>query len=541
MADTGYIQVPPQSTGKKVATVEVTQLQYDNLVGNFEDGNIVTGATSGATGRISGATGTSDNSGVAYLYLIHVNGLFVNNEFLQIANLTFATANIAAGQLDVAIQKMVIADPDNPSYIQKIDRFGATVNTFSDGSPVFGAFGTLTVGQPHINRAYRYSTGLEEGIVWQTQLAGSATNTWEGNKTASLSTCTSALGDKVQRTTNFYHPYIPGVGLNIETTLQIGDTGKAGCRRRWGYYDDNDGFYWELDGTDFYVVKRSSISGTPVDTRVIQSDFNRDQIDGSDTISFTLDVSKANMYWMDIQWHGAGRVRMGVYEPNGVRLTIHEFVHGNTSSEYPYIRSATLPMRFEQENTGSTVSTSEMRTTSALIRNAYRPDITGTRQTANSSIVNVTTAGGEIPLFSVRPKTTFNGYPNRSIWQGISLSLTNIVNAGGSPVIFRVRGAFAAALTGTAFSSHNAGSTTEIDQSATAINTALTFEVSSFIVSGNTTTVLQDLVNDPFLQIFELVLGADGITQPELTVTAECLTGTSADVIVSVNWQEIKY
>jgi hypothetical protein len=539
MADTGYIQVPPQSTGKKVATVEVTQLQYDNLVGPFEANDTVIGATSGATGRISG---NSEDGNVTFLYLSHVNGVFVNNEFLQINNTTFATADVPTGQLDVAIQKMVIADPNNPSYIQKIDRFGATVNTFSDGSPVFGSFGTLTVGQPHINRVYRFATGLEEGITWQTQLTGAATNTWEGNRTASLMTCTTDIGDKVQRTTNFYHPYVPGVGINIECTMQVGDTGKTGCKRRWGYYDDNDGFFFELDGTDFYVVKRSSTSGTPVDTRIIQSDFNRDQVDGTDTIGFNLDVSKANMYWMDIQWYGAGRVRMGVYEPTGVRLTIHEFVHGNTASDYPFTRTATLPMRFEQENTGSTISPSIMRNTGSLIRNAYKPDITGTKRSKHSELQTVTTAGGEIPILAFRPKTTFNGYPNRSIWKGISASLTNVVNAGGSPVIYRIRGAASAAvLTGPVFNSVDAESTTEYDVAATAINLALTAEVFSAIVSGNSTNFIQDLVNDPFLDSFELVLGADGTTQPVLIVTAECLSGTSADFITSINWQEIKY
>jgi hypothetical protein len=538
MSDTGYIQVPPQSTGKKVATVEITQLQYDALTGTFRIDDIITGATSGATGIL---TGSSDSSTGSYLYLTHIVGTFVNNEFLHIDNISFATANIPSGQLDVAIQKMAIVDPDNPSFIQKIDRFGATVNTFSDGSPVFGSFGTLTVGQPHISRVYRFATGLEEG-TWQTQITGSATNTWEANKTCSLLTCTSDIGDKVQRTTNFYHPYIPGVGVNIECTVQIGDTGKFGCRRRWGYFDDNDGFYFELDGTDFYVVRRSSTTGTPVETRIAQTDFNRDTVDGTDSIGLNLDVSKGNMYWMDIQWYGAGRVRMGMYEPSGVRLTMHEFEHGNVADEYPFTRTATLPMRFEQENVGATISPSVMRNTGTLIRNAYRPDIIGTKQTTNSSIVNIPAASGEVPLFSVRPKTTFNGYPNRSIWKGVSISMTNIVNAGGSPVIFRIRGAAsAAALTGDTFSSLNAQSIVEVDQTATAINTAVTYEVSSFVVSGNTTTFIQDLVQDPFLPSFELVLGADGITQPALTVTAECLTGTSADVIVAINWQEIKY
>jgi hypothetical protein len=538
MADTGYIQVPPQSTGKKVATVEITQLQYDALTGTFRIDDVVTGATSGASGIL---TGSSDSSTGSYLYLTHIVGTFVNNEFLQIDNISFATANIPSGQLDVALQKIVVADPDNPSFIQKIDRFGATVNTFSDGSPTFGSFGTLTVGQPHISRVYRFATGLEED-TWQTQITGSATNTWEGNKTCSLITCTTDISDKVQRTTNFYHPYVPGVGINIECTVQIGDTGKTGCRRRWGYFDDNDGFFFELDGTGFYVVRRSSTTGAPVETRIAQADFNRDSVDGTDSIGLNLDVSKGNMYWMDIQWYGAGRVRMGMYEPTGVRLTMHEFVHSNVADEYPFTRTATLPMRFEQENVGATISPSVMRNTGTLIRNAYRPDISGTRRTKNSGLKTATTVGGEIPLVSFRPKTTFNGYPNRAIWKGISVMMNNVTNTGGGPVIFRVRTAATdAALTGQTFNSVDAGSTTEYDVAATAVNLATSVELFSVIVNGNDHLFFQDIMTDPFLESLQLVLGADGTTQKVIIITAECVSGTNADVITSVNWHEIKF
>jgi hypothetical protein len=537
MSDQSYVQVPPQSTGKKVATVGLTQLPVDNLSTSFDRGDIVIGALSGTTGtvtgsNISGTTGT--------LFLRNVHNAFINNEALQVSAVTYATANITADapQTDFDVQKITIADPNNPSFIQKIDRFGATVNTFTDGSPVFGPFGTLVTGQPQISRVYRFSTGLEEN-KWYTVTAGSATSTWEGDKTASLLTTSASSGDLVQRTTNYYHPYVPGVGLNIEFTTQVGDTGKTGCRRRWGYFDDDNGFFFELDGTDFFVVKRSSTTGTPVDTRVVQADFNRDTVDGNDELVLALDVSKGNMYWIDIQWYGTGLVRFGMYEPGGTRIPLHEFQHANLIADYPYTRTATLPLRFEQENTSATSGTSQMRHTGALVKDAYKVNVNGNKRTGDSGLKTITT-GSEVPLFGFRPKTVVNGYANRSIIKGIATSFANISNTGGGPVLFRIRGCYADGLTNENFLSLSDESITEIDIAATAIIPALTIAGVSYVVGAGDSLFVQDEV-DRTLDTFETVLGADGALQPIIVITAECMSGTNADVFTTVNWEEIKY
>jgi hypothetical protein len=107
----------------------------------------------------------------------------------------------------------------------------------------------------------------------------------------------------------------------VMQTIQIGDTGKANVVRRWGYFDEENGLFWELDGTTLYAVQRSSTTGSVVDTRVAQANWNRDSLDG--TIRYDLDVTKTNLYWMDFQWLGVGIVRFGVYENDGTKTTCH--------------------------------------------------------------------------------------------------------------------------------------------------------------------------------------------------------------------------
>lgn len=535
-----FVRVPPQSTGKRVATEARTQLVFDNLTGEFNVGDLVTGSLSGANGIVSAIVSEDYGPTEGLLWLRDVDGTFQNNENLQVSAVTQATSNFDVSPLEeYDYQAVIITDPDNPNNQQRIDRFGATVNTFTDGSPIFGSFGTLTVGEPQIIKDHRFAYDGQNSQFWD-QTSGAGTVSYLSDPGLMLLSTGTASGDLASRTCNFYHPYSPGVGHLVEMTLRVGDTGKANVRRRWGYFDDNNGVFFELDGTDLYVVVRSNVSGVVVDTRVAQSSWNTDRLDGNGNIGFDLNVDNANIYWIDLQWLGAGRVRFGIVEPQGSRIVAHVFEHANSVVEYPYMRTATLPIRVEQENTGAAASTSETRFACAVVKHASKVSIFGEKHSVDSGLQTITTVGGEVPIISVRPKTTFNGLANRSI---IKFIATNIANAGGTgdgTVVFRIRAGADASLTGASFVSHSADSAAEVDTAATAVNPALAHTVATFIVGPNNSLHIQNL-DERTVHSFELYLGADGVTQPVFMITAECLNGTDAQVVAGANWEEIKY
>jgi len=70
---------------------------------------------------------------------------------------------------------------------------------------------------------------------------------------------------------------------------------------------------------DFAVCVRSSASGTKTETVILQEDFNKDTVDGTGLSRMNLDLTYDNIYWIDIQWLGGGRVRFGTYN-NGERV-----------------------------------------------------------------------------------------------------------------------------------------------------------------------------------------------------------------------------
>ena len=90
---TSFVRVPPQSTGKRVATEERTQLAFDNKTGNFVPGQVVTGAVSGSTGIITGieTEGFAVTAGI--LWLEAVTGDFQDNEPLEVATVQVALAD----------------------------------------------------------------------------------------------------------------------------------------------------------------------------------------------------------------------------------------------------------------------------------------------------------------------------------------------------------------------------------------------------------------------------------------------------------------
>ncbi len=535
----GFVRVPPQSTGRRVATEVRSQLAFNNLTGIFEVGDVVTGGTSGATGTVTGVERVGFPAGEGLLWLRDATGTFTNNENLQVSSVTQAISN-----LDIYFYETydyaqnVIVDPNNPVHRQTVDQFGAAATRFADGAPTFGSFGTLNVGEPQVIKDHRFAYNGHDSQFWD-QTSGGGSIAYQSAEGHMLLSTGTANADLASRTSNFYHPYGPGVGHLIEITLRHGDSGKAGNRRRWGYFDDDNGVFFELDGTDLYVVVRSNTSGSPVDTRIAQTNWNTDKLDGTGNIAFDMDITNANIYWIDLQWLGAGRVRFGVVEPGGSRIVGHVVEHSNNPVGYPYMRTATLPIRIENENTGAAASTSEIRFACAAVKHSSRYFVTGDRRTGNSGVKTIVT-GSEIPLFAVRAAQTFGGITNRAIARTTSIGLANITGTGSGPVLYRIRAVsdLTTALTGESFATP-LSSAFEVDNSASAINTTGTIELGNFIVEADGTTYID---NNDSRQIhsWEVCLGADGVSQPGICITAECLSGTNADVVATVNWEEIK-
>jgi hypothetical protein len=103
------------------------------------------------------------------------------------------------------------------------------------------------------------------------------------------------------------------------------------------------------------------------DTKIAQSDFNLDKIDGTGPSQYNIDLGKMQMFYIDYTWYGAGFVRWGVRGPKGDVIYVHKMPNNNVNTE-AYMRSGNLPGRYESStNPPYTKATTEILTTDAAL------------------------------------------------------------------------------------------------------------------------------------------------------------------------------
>jgi hypothetical protein len=83
-----------------------------------------------------------------------------------------------------------------------------------------------------------------------------------------------------------------------------------------------------------------------IDTRIPQSQWNLDTLDGKGPSGYNLDLSRMQMFYIDYSWYGAGFVRWGLRAANGDVTYVHKLANNNVNFE-AYMRSGNLPGRYE--------------------------------------------------------------------------------------------------------------------------------------------------------------------------------------------------
>lgn len=225
------------------------------------------------------------------------------------------------------------------------------INTATD------AFGRSRISQPYtlFDSNYRY----QDNDRWSTANTGNSSSIFLANASAMILTVGTNSGDSVIRETKRVFSYQPGKSLlNMNTFVMA--PAKANLCQRVGYYGANNGIFLEQANSTINIVKRSYANGSIVETRIPQSEWNTNKLDGTDkNLNITLDVTKSHIFWSDIEWLGVGSVRTG-FVLNGQFVVCHSFHHANYESNV-YMTTASLPMRYEIRNSGITTSSSNLK------------------------------------------------------------------------------------------------------------------------------------------------------------------------------------
>jgi hypothetical protein len=283
-----------------------------------------------------------------------------------------------------------------------------TVQIKPGNSPALDPFGRWRVSQPttifqskqiHDNEPLLWDEELEDG-------EGIAA-AYNADRSSTIITSTISTAGVFTRQTFQRFNYQSGKGQQIQITgvLERDATG-TGVQRRVGYFDDNNGLFFEEDNGTIYVVRRSSISGTAADVeRVAQADWNVDKMDGLGASRIKLDFSKAQLFEIDFQFLGTGRVRMGL-DVGGISRTVHEFNNANNLTS-AYMSTPDLPIRWQMVTTSSSPAVT-MEAMCAAVMSEAGVEALGTSRykSTEGSHISANTANLIYVVVGMRLKTT---------------------------------------------------------------------------------------------------------------------------------------
>lgn len=275
-------------------------------------------------------------------------------------------------------------------------------------------------------------------LYWSTQVVGNATASYIPSVSA---VSMSAVGNpsSVIRQSKRYFQYQPGKSHLIITSVNFSGS-VTNTIKRVGYFDGSNGLFFMVSGSQF----GTGIRKNGVDTFTSQSSWNLDKFDGTGISGKTLDITKSQIYFMDFEWLGVGRVRYGIYQ-SGIPTYVHQITNTNALTDV-YMSSPNLPVRYEIVNSGS--GTQSMLHLCSAVASEGGYDNTGIVRTVdNGSVVSPLTANQtNIGIVAIRLA------PGTSGSSAVPLKISAINTTGANPFLYSL---YYDAVTGSAWSWQN--------------------------------------------------------------------------------------
>jgi hypothetical protein len=394
------------------------------------------------------------------------------------------------------------------------------------GGSTGDAFGRLRTSNPYtmFDSSYRYT----DNGKWSTATATGGTATFNAAQGLMDLNVTGALGSSVARQTNKIFSYQPGKSLLVMSTFVLAPQ-QTGLRQRVGYYDASNGYYLSLDNNTLSFVERSAVSGSIVNIPVLQANWNVDPLNGTGPSGITLDPTKAQILFIDMEWLGVGTVRMG-FVIDGQFIICHKFNHANLITS-TYITTASLPLMYEIENTGNVGSASTLKQICSTVISEGGYQILGQQYSVATPITTPKTLankGTYYPLVASRLRSTqLNAV---AILSGAS------VIGGGNNETYRWVLVKNPTLTGGTWSTVNASAAVEYSLDITSF-TGGEVVYSGFFTASNQSTSSIDISSTELFSFQYERNGLTGTASPYVLAVA----GANDNQIAygSLDWQEI--
>lgn len=410
------------------------------------------------------------------------------------------------------------------------DQYGSLVGPANPSGMAVDAFGRARMSLPLT--LFDSSHRFKDNGLWST--SNTATATYAHNANAglvSLNLDTTANAEIVRETTKVFS-YQPGKSLQIMSTFVM-NSAKTNLRQRVGYFGAQNGIYLEQDGTTINFVERSYVNGSVSETRVSQANWNIDTLLGavpSSPSQLTLDLTKAQILFIDVEWLGLGTVRCG-FVINGKLIHCHSFHHANLIDS-TYMTTASLPLRYEIKNTGTTASSSTMKQVCSTVISEGGYELRGDQRSVGTPVQTpktLTTAGTYYPLVSIQLRS---GYLDAIV----ILTALSILGINSNPCSVAWRVYRGTTLTSPSWTTVNADDSVQYDTSATGLSGGQVL-AQGYIGITNQASQTIDILKEA---LFKFQLQRNGLTStPEPLTIAMSASVNTVSALASMDWEEI--
>lgn len=412
--------------------------------------------------------------------------------------------------------------------LQGLDILNTSINNSSianANSMAIDAFGRQRVSSPLtlFDSSHRYN----DNGLWATSTASGGSAVFSANEGLVNLNVNTTNGSQVLRETLKVFSYQPGKSLLVLNTFVMAPA-QTNLRQRVGYFGTDNGIYIQLNNNTLSFVERSLVTGVVTETVVNQSAWSVDTLDGNGPSGVILDITKAQIMFMDIEWLGEGTVRVG-FIIDGNFILCHKFNHANLIPS-TYITTASLPLRYEITNTGVTASSSTLKQVCSTVISEGGYELRGAQQAVGTPITTPTSlavAGTYYPVVSIKLKTTR--------LDGVVI-LTALSIMGVATGIYNWQLIASGTTTGGAWVPASAASSVEYNITGTSFAGGRVL-ASGFLTSSAQASVSLDILKEA---LFSFQLERDSFTSTpyELTLVVSASTNTEL-IYASMDWEEI--
>lgn len=390
------------------------------------------------------------------------------------------------------------------------------------------SFGRLRVSEPFtlFDSSHRY----DDNGLWSTVTNVGGTAVFNEDQGLIDLNVTAALDSEVIRETIKVFSYQPGKSLLVMSTFVMSPA-KSGLRQRVGYYGGDNGFYLEQNNSSIAFVERSIVTGSLVDAPVLQANWNGDKLNGTGPSGLTLDLTKAQILWMDLEWLGVGSVRMG-FVINGQFIVCHTFNHANLIAS-TYITTASLPLRYEIRNNTATSGASTFKQICSTVISEGGYQLKGIQQAVATPITTAKTfavAGTYYPMVGIKLKSTR--------LDGIVVATAASILGLGNGKNYQWRILNGATIVGGSWVNASAESSVQYNTTGTSVTGGRVL-ASGFVNSSNQGSPSINILKEA---LFANQLERNGLTGVAYELVIEMAVGTTSGgegAFVSLDWEEV--